>query len=418
MKKKKKVSRVKVVLCLTGLLWLMQEQCVMAEENQKEEGITIGEEAEQIRGIGEDDFEQMLEKEANREMEHYLWEQMADYDLQEMEQSYLKLFPGFCVDTDGLFKMIIKGEFFTAGKLFIQAVKEGISGEIAGIREVFTGILIVGIMSALFTNFSDLFSGKQVSRVGFYFLYLLLMAILTRAFVSSAELAVETMENAVLFVKMFIPTWFLAVGAAGGSASAVFYYQVMLIAVYFVESFLLQVLVPLIFSYVVLALLNGVWAEERLSLLLELLKKGIGFAQKLALGIITGLSLVQSVILPVVDNLKISALRKTVAAIPGIGNMTEGITELVIGSAVLIKNSMGVLLLFLLLMACLVPLLKLFVIGGVMKLGAALSGVISDKRISGCVDRVGEGCFLLLRCLFTSIALFLIVIAVVAYSLR
>lgn len=418
MKKKKKVSRVKVVLCLTGLLWLMQEQCVMAEENQKEEGITIGEEAEQIRGIGEDDFEQMLEKEANREMEHYLWEQMADYDLQEMEQSYLKLFPGFCVDTDGLFKMIIKGEFFTAGKLFIQAVKEGILAEIAGIREVFTGILIVGIMSALFTNFSDLFSGKQVSRVGFYFLYLLLMAILTRAFVSSAELAVETMENAVLFVKMFIPTWFLAVGAAGGSASAVFYYQVMLIAVYFVESFLLQVLVPLIFSYVVLALLNGVWAEERLSLLLELLKKGIGFAQKLALGIITGLSLVQSVILPVVDNLKISALRKTVAAIPGIGNMTEGITELVIGSAVLIKNSMGVLLLFLLLMACLVPLLKLFVIGGVMKLGAALSGVISDKRISGCVDRVGEGCFLLLRCLFTSIALFLIVIAVVAYSLR
>ena len=130
MKKKKKVSRVKVVLCLTGLLWLMQEQCVMAEENQKEEGITIGEEAEQIRGIGEDDFEQMLEKEANREMEHYLWEQMADYDLQEMEQSYLKLFPGFCVDTDGLFKMIVKGEFFTAGKLFIQAVKEGILGEI------------------------------------------------------------------------------------------------------------------------------------------------------------------------------------------------------------------------------------------------------------------------------------------------
>ena len=163
---------------------------------------------------------------------------------------------------------------------------------------------------------------------------------------------------------------------------------------------------------------SGRTPEERLSLLLELLKKGIGFAQKLALGIITGLSLVQSVILPVVDNLKISALRKTVAAIPGIGNMTEGITELVIGSAVLIKNSMGVLLLFLLLMACLVPLLKLFVIGGVMKLGAALSGVISDKRISGCVDRVGEGCFLLLRCLFTSIALFLIVIAVVAYSLR
>ena len=174
---------------------------------------------------------------------------------------------------------------------------------------------------------------------------------------------------------------------------------------------------PFVLCYVVLALLTGIWAEERLTLLLELLKKGIIFAQKLTMGAITGLSLVQSLILPVADRLKISALRKVVTAIPGIGNMTDGVTELVIGSAVLIKNSMGILLLFLLLAVCLVPLLKLFVVGGIIKLGAALSGVVSDKRIAGCADKVGEGCFLLLRCLFTSVTLFLIVIAVVAYSL-
>ena len=51
-----------------------------------------------------------------------------------------------------------------------------------------------------------------------------------------------------------------------------------------------------------------------------------------------------------------------------------------------------------------------------MKLGAAITGIVSDKRISGCVDRVGEGCFLLLRCVLTAVALFLIVIAVVAYA--
>ena len=46
-----------------------------------------------------------------------------------------------------------------------------------------------------------------------------------------------------------------------------------------------------------------------------------------------------------------------------------------------------------------------------------VTGIVSDKRISGCVDRVGEGCFLLLRCVLTAMALFLIVIAVVAYTL-
>ena len=135
------------------------------------------------------------------------------------------------------------------------------------------------------------------------------------------------------------------------------------------------------------------------------------------MGAVTGLSLVQAVILPVADKLKISALRKAVAAIPGIGGAAEGVAELVLGAAVLIKNSMGILLLILLMAACLTPVIQILVITLTMKLGAAVTGIVSDKRISGCVDRVGEGCFLLLRCVLTAMALFLIVIAVVAYTL-
>ena len=216
---------------------------------------------------------------------------------------------------------------------------------------------------------------------------------------------------------MFIPTYFVAVGTAQGSATAVYYYQLMLMTAYLVESFLKNALIPLICSYVLLALLNGIWVEEKLSLLLDFLKKGIVMALKISMGAVTGLSLVQAVILPVADKLKISALRKAVAAIPGIGGAAEGVAELVLGAAVLIKNSMGILLLILLMAACLTPVIQILVITLTMKLGAAVTGIVSDKRISGCVDRVGEGCFLLLRCVLTAMALFLIVIAVVAYTL-
>ncbi len=352
------------------------------------------------------------------DVDKYLWAQMEDYDLKEIENGFNGLFPGISVDMDEILSYIMNGELIKAGKAFLGSIWKGIAGELTSVKEVLVSILIIGIVSALFANFSDLFSGKQVAQVGFYFLYLLLMAVLTRAFAAAAEFAVLAMENTVLFVKMFIPTWFIAVGTASGSATAMFYYQVMLVVVYFVESFLLKVLVPFVYSYVVLALLNGIWAEERLSLLLDLLKKAIIFSQKLAMGSITGLSLVQSVILPVLDGLKITALRKAVSAIPGIGGMAEGVTELVIGSAVLIKNSLGILLFMLLVVACIIPMAKLFLIGGIVKIGAAVSGIVSDKRISGCADRVGEGLFLLLRCLFTCVVLFLIVIAVVANSLK
>lgn len=235
---------------------------------------------------------------------------------------------------------------------------------------------------------------------------------------SVSATAVETIENIVLFVKLFIPTWIMAVGASAGSATAVFYYQMLLLGAYFIESFLLAVLVPFVYSYVILALLNGIWAEERLTLLLDFVKKAIVTALKVVMGMITGFSMVQAVILPVVDKLKISAFRKAVSAIPGVGGVAEGITELVIGSAVLIKNSLGVLMLVLLLAACAMPLVRILTVAWLVKLGAAVTGIISDKRISGCADRVGEGCFLLLRCVFTSAAFFVIIIGVVAYTVK
>ena len=105
------------------------------------------------------------------------------------------------------------------------------------------------------------------------------------------------------------------------------------------------------------------------------------------------------------------------ASIPGIGGVAEGVTELILGSAVLIKNSMGVLFLLILAGTSLIPLLKMILIAGTVKLGAAITGIVSDKRISGCADRIGEGCFLLFRCVFTAMALFMIVIAVVAYTM-
>lgn len=346
----------------------------------------------------------------------YIDNWLSSCDMSSIDQGVEELFPGMNIDASELLSMIMQGKILEALKALVGQVKDSLANEMGGIRQVFIYILILGVVSALFSGFSDLFVGQQIAQAGFYFLYLFLMVILTKVFLVVSEVAVAAVENIVLFVKLFIPTYFMAVGAAQGAASAVYYYQMMLIIAYLVESFLNNVLIPFIYSYVMLALLNGLWAEEKLSLLLEFIEKGIILALKISMGAVTGLSLVQAVIVPVASQLKISAMRKAVSAIPGIGGVAEGVTELVLGSAVLIKNSMGVLLLVLLLGACILPLLKILIVTGTVKLGAAITGIVSDKRIAACTDRVGIGCLLLLRCVFTSMALFIIVIAVVSYT--
>lgn len=337
-------------------------------------------------------------------------------ELNHIDAKMKELFPEFEINTGETFRLIVEGRVTEALKNLGDGITGYIRGELMNIRQVFLTVLILGVVSALFSGFSDLFAGQQISQAGFYFLYLFLMVLTTGIFSSVSEIALGAVENIVLFIKMFIPTYFVVVGTAQGPTTAVFYYELMLIVAYLVESFLSTVLIPLICSYVLLALLNGIWVEEKLSLLLDFIRKGIVMALKLSLGAVTGLSLVQAVIVPVLDRLKISAVRKAVSAIPGIGGIAEGVTELVLGAAVLIKNSMGVLLLVLLLGICLAPVIQILIVTMTMKLGAAVTGIVSDKRISGCVDRVGEGCFLLLRCVLTAVALFLIVIAVVAYA--
>ncbi|WP_289285520.1 stage III sporulation protein AE [Parablautia intestinalis] len=357
------------------------------------------------------------EKEEKTSEYDYIDKWLSSNDFSKVNEGMDSLFPDMEMDSGELLVMIMEGNVLEAVKMFAGQVKDNLAGEWSGLRQIFIYILVLGVVSALFAEFSDLFSGRQLAQSGFFFLYLFLMAILTKVILFVSDIATEAIENIVLFVKLFVPTYCVAVGAAQGAASGLYYYQLMLVVAYLVESFLIHAMVPFIYSYVILSLLNGFWAEEKLTLLLDFIEKGIGLALKVAMGAITGLSLVQAVIVPVASGLRISAMRKAVSAIPGIGGVTEGVAELVLGSAVLIKNSMGVLLLTVLFGACLVPLVKILIVTVTVKLGAAITGIISDKRISLCADRVGGGCLLFLRCVGTSMILFIIVVAVVSYTI-
>lgn len=362
---------------------------------------------------------QAQEREEKKEedfSQKYVEQWLETIDMGAVNEGVKELFPELSIDGTRLLRMIMQGEVKEAAAMLAEQVKNETTGKLLGMKQIFISILVLGILSALFSEFSDLFAGRQLAQAGFYFLYLFLLVVLTKVFGSACEVAEETVENIVLFIKMFIPTYFIAVGTAQGTATAACYYQLMLAAVYLVESFLGAVLMPFISSYVLLALLNGVWVEEKLSLLLELMKKGIIMVLKLLLGAVTGFSLVQAVIVPIADGLKISAVKKAVMSIPGIGGVAEGVAELLLGAAVLLKNSLGVLLLVLLAGVCLMPIIQLLALTLTVKLAAAVAGIVSDKRLADCADKVGEGCFLLLRCVFTCVALFFIVIAVIAYA--
>lgn len=339
-----------------------------------------------------------------------------DYGLDELEEGMRSLFPEYNLSLPALLERIMEGDILGAMTQFLGGIISGMATSATGMKNIFVWLIVLGVVAAVMTHFIDIFDKHQVADLGFYFVYLLMTAVLLKSFSQTMETAAATIENIVIFVKLLVPTYLLSVGIATGTTTVSAYYQLMLLLIYGAENVLVGVVIPLIYSKCLFSLINGIWVEEKLGALIKLMDRIIGWILKASIGIVTGISVFQAVITPVIDSVKASTVQKALSAIPGMGNVAEGVVELVVGSAVIIKNSIGIVLLILLLVLCAAPLLQIFFAAILMKGAAAIMGIVSNKRLTTCVDQTGDSCMLLFRTTGTAMFLFMITLAVVAMA--
>lgn len=340
-----------------------------------------------------------------------IWE---DYGLDLLEKNMNSLFPEYHLSLSEILKRLTRGELLGAVQYMFEGTFGVLFQQITGLRDILLLLLLLGIGAAILTHFVEIFDKHQIADLAYYLMYLLFMLILFRCFKQCCDITGEALENLVLFIRLMVPTYLLAVGVTIGATVAGAYSQLFTLVVYGTECILANWLYDLISVYVLLSMINGIWIEEKLKLLVDFIHKVICMALKGALGVVTGISIFQNLITPVVHTAQNTLLHKIVSAIPGVGDLSGGVMQLVLGSAIVIKNSIGVLLLLLLLMLCLSPLLKIFAIAWILRLAAALLGMISDKRLVRCTNNIGEGCMLLFRMLGSAMLLFIILISLIA----
>lgn len=316
------------------------------------------------------------------------------------------------LDTGKLWQEILRGNLRGSIKEFGAQAVENLFYEFSAGREIFMNILLLAVLSALFTVVMDIVESKQVSHLGFYFLYLLLGIMLSRVFRSIYLETEKVLLSVTDFVKILIPAYTAALGMTNGGTTATVYYEGILFVIWCVEEIFCRIALPGIELYVLLAVMNGVWSGEKLTGILQSLKRGIELLLKAVLWIVGSVGVLQALITPVIDSLKWNAAKKVAGMVPGVGNISEGISEIFVGSAILIRNGVGIFFTVMLLFLCLVPLCKIFVLAGCLKLSSALGATVNQSRLTTCSDKVAEAAFLLCKVLLTGIALFLLSIAI------
>lgn len=268
---------------------------------------------------------------------------------------------------------------FRAGNAVLSCAKTAFLAQKGLMKELFLLVLAGAVLG----SFSSLFEGKQVRDASFYMVYLLALALILKNFQSSGENLKAVITSLVAFMRILTPSYYLAAAAAGGASSAVMFYQMLLLVILAVEKLLLALVLPMIHIYLLIALVNDLSGEEILSHMTELLETCVNGLLKSSLGVLVGMQMIRNLIAPALDSLRQMALWRTAGMIPGIGNAVNAVTELVAGSAVLIRNCFGVTAMLVLLAAGMVPAVQLLVSGLSFRLLAAAAQPVSDKRIAG-----------------------------------
>ena len=341
---------------------------------------------------------------------------LSEFDFDEIEDSLRRMFPREKISFSEVVSELMSGDIAGVGKIFVEYLSDRIFYEFRYNRENLVYMLLVALTAAVFTNFAGAFQNRQVSEISFYILYMLLITLCLTAFRIATQGLEEQLDSLLDFMRVLCPSYFLAVAFASGSVTSLFFYNVILFLIYAVEIVVVRFLLPVINVYIMVQVLGNLTGEDFLSEFAGLLQKIVSWILRTLLAGIIGINVVQGLLAPAVDTLRRSALTRTAEALPWVGNAVGGTAEVVLGTAVLIKNGIGMAGAIITVLICAVPVLRMLILAFLYRLAAALVQPVSDKRITGCISSVSEGYELLVRVIFTAGVLFLLTIAVVAAS--
>ena len=361
-------------------------------------------------------FVQAGQKQREQQEEETRQKLMEDMELGQMQDAVNQILKEDSFSIEEILNQILKGESLFQKETMSMWFKNIVKAQLQREQKAMFQVVLLVLLAAVFSNFTAVFGDGKTGETSFYITYMLLLAVLIKSFGSMGVELKELLENFILFLKALMPSYFLAVTASSGSATAMIFYEAVLFLIYVIQVVFLKGMIPAIYVLALVELVNYLHSEDFLSKMAELLQTLIEWTLKSCMAVVLGMQLIQNMIGPAMDSLKRDIIGKTAASIPGIGNAINGVTEVALGTAVIIRNGIGVVGIIILVCIGIRPVIRLALLAFLYKLLAAVTQPVSDKRMTGALSTIGNGYVLFLKILLCMELLIFITIAILSIS--
>lgn len=340
------------------------------------------------------------------------------YEMLEIDEAMHELTKQGVSDNIGfeqLAVMLKNGNTSGIVNVFLSIVYQYLFHNINAFRGMMLEVISIVLLGSIFIHLSTSFGNGFVSENGFYVAYLIITSILITAFSMSMIMVQKTLRQLIILVEILAPVYALAMQYLGKMHTAIGMYELITIGIFVVQIIILKFVLPMIQFYVITSMINNLNKEDTFSKLCKFVQFMVRWILKTVIIFIVGLNVIKSLIEPQMDELSKHAVSKLIASVPG-GGIVSILTGTFFGAGAILKNCIGVVGILLIGLVLLIPLLKTFLLMLTAKLTAIIIQPIGEKRFVDGVETLADGMKLLLLAMGSSIVLFVLTIAIMAYA--
>jgi stage III sporulation protein AE len=244
-------------------------------------------------------------------------------------------------------------------------------------------LVVLAVASLLLVNFQEMFPKSSIAIIARAVVYLVLMTIALQSFLLVGDMVKNTVDNMSGFVYALLPTLLTLMVAMGGVSSVGIFHPALLGAIGINVNIIKVAVVPLAYFSAALVVVSYITPKFDLSKMAKL-------CQNMAVGIITLMLTLFTAFLGIlgltgaaIDGLTIKAAKSATGLfVPLVGKPLADAFDTVLSTALLIKNSVGVVGILVILIICALPIIKILVIAVIYRLAAALVQPLGDGALA------------------------------------
>lgn len=296
---------------------------------------------------------------------------------------------------------IVNGKFSLETGSLINRITGLFMGELKTAFALIGTIAALVLISAFINNLHTSLNRKTVSDATAFAVFVYIATVAATAFESAGRFVMTTLDDITVLVHSIIPAMSMLCVSGGEAMRATLTHPVIFFVCSALAGIIRNVITPLVLLRAVSVLLCAISTNSSLDEFAQLFAKLHKTVLSFSMSIFAGILGISSFAAASFDSLAARGVKFAISAsVPVVGGSISEAMSSIAGSAMLLKNAVGLGGVVMLFGIFAIPLLKLSALSLALRLTAAFTAPVAEKRVVDVLKKLGE----CIDMLFSSIA--------------